>query len=745
MKVLLYFEGIKVISKSGVGKAMSHQMKALDMAGVEYTTNPDDDFDILHINTVYANSANIIKKARKKGAKVIYHAHTTMEDFKNSFLLSNAAAPVLKKILVYLYSKSDAIITPTPYTKKLIKSYGISVPTFPISNGIDIDRFKADERKAKAFRDYFNLKPEDKVVVAAGLWIKRKGILDFVEVARKLPDVTFIWFGETPLYSIPAEIRNTVTKNHPDNVIFAGYMSGDVFEGAYTGANAFFFPSYEENEGIVVLEALASNQVTIVRDIPVYDPWLVDGVNCKKCTNNDEFANVIRDAVNGKYADLTIGGRQVAEQRALSAIGQSLKKVYEGVYNGTLTAPKKAENPDQKLNIALFTDTYDPDINGVAISVETLRQSLEKLGHNVYVIAPTENTKLMGIIHDGGVLRIPGVRLKYLYGYRLSQPYSRKAQKILSELKLDVVHIHTEYTMRAFASFIAKKLHIPIIYTYHTMYEDYTHYITRGHFEKTARKIVRWLSRVMGNTCAFLVAPTNKTKRALIEYGVNKPITVIPTGIDFSSFSSASFSKEEIENARDRYGLSDKFVVIFLGRLAKEKNIDFLLKAMKKISTIDENIVLLIAGYGPYEEELKALAEEYNVADKVIFAGKQNHEDVPLIYQCADVFASASESETQGITYIEALASGLPVLAKLDECIEDIVIDGQTGYIFKDEDEYIEKLLKIKNSSLEEKQQLSEQGKAVAEKYSVENFGKAICETYREAIAQNNKKLEGKE
>ncbi len=743
MKVLLYFEGIKVISKSGVGKAMTHQMKALEMAGVEYTTDPNDDFDILHINTVYANSANIIKKARKKGAKVVYHAHSTMEDFKNSFVLSNATASVFKKMLVYLYSKSDAIITPTPYSKKLIKSYGINVPIIPISNGIDITKFKTDENKAKAFRDYFNLKADDKVVIAAGLWIKRKGILDFVEVARQLPDITFIWFGETPLYSIPAEIRNTVTKNHPDNVIFAGYMSGDVFEGAYTGADAFFFPSYEETEGIVVLEALASNQVTIVRDIPVYDPWLEDGVNCKKCKNNEEFIEAIKMAVNGEYQELTVNGRQVAEQRELSEIGQSLKKVYEGVYNGTLTVPKKEYNADKKLNIALFTDTYDPDINGVAISVETLRRSLEGLGHNVYVIAPTEDTKLKGIIHDGGVLRIPGVRLNYLYGYRLSQPYSRKAKKILSELNLDVVHIHTEYTMRVFASYIAKKLHIPIIYTYHTMYEDYTHYITRGHFEKTARKIVRWLSRLMGNTCALLVAPTNKTKRALMEYGVNKPIKVIPTGIDFSNFSSR-FSKEQIEKTRDRYGLSDKFTVVFLGRIAKEKNIEFLLKAMKKISLMDDDVVLLIAGFGPYEENLKEIAEEYGVLDKVIFAGRQNHEDVPLIYQCADVFASASESETQGITYIEALASGLPVLAKHDECIEDIVIDGQTGFIFDNEEEYIQKLLKIKRMTEEEKQQLCENAKLKAEKYSVENFGKAVCETYREAIILNKEKLESK-
>ena len=742
MKVLLYFEGYKLISKSGVGKAFTHQMKALELAGVEYTTNPEDDFDILHINTVYANSGAVIKKARKKGAKVIYHAHTTMEDFKNSFLLSNATASIVKKLLIYLYSKSDAIISPTPYTKSLLQSYGISVPIEPISNGIDIDKFKTNERKAKVFRNYFGLSANDKVVVSAGLWIKRKGILDFIEVARKLPQIKFIWFGDTPLYSIPAEIRNAVTKNHPDNVIFAGYMSGDVFEGAYTGADAFFFPSYEENEGIVVLEALASNQVTIVRNIPVYTPWLVDGVNCKKATDNDEFVKIISDAVIGKYADLKANGRLVAEERSLYEVGQKLKSLYERVYNGTLVAAVPA-TPEKKLNIALFSDTYLPDINGVSISVETLRRALELHGHNVYVIAPTENTKLMGIIHEGGVLRIPGVRLKQLYGYRLSQPYSRKAKNILKELDLDIVHIHTEFTMRVFASFVAKSLKLPVVYTYHTMYEDYTYYITRGYFDKTARKIVRWISKFLGDTCTVLVAPTNKTKNALIKYGVKKPITVIPTGLDLSGFSEKSISKGNLSFVKDRYGLEDKFTIIYLGRLAKEKNIEFLIKAMKRIKNIDKDVILLIAGYGPDEDNLRAVAEEYGVIDQVIFAGKQNHADVSLIYHCADIFASASETETQGITYIEALACGLPVIAKYDECIEEVVINDKTGYIFNSEDEYISSILKIKNMSKDEYNQLSKNALSMAENYSLDKFGDMIEKTYRKAIEDNKKMLNG--
>lgn len=738
MKVLLYFEGIKYISKSGVGRALKHQQKALELAGVEYTLDPDDDYDILHINTVLTNSGMIISKARKKGAKVIYHAHSTMEDFKNSFLLSNKTASVFKRILIYLYSKSDCIIAPTPYTKTLLESYGIRVPIYPISNGIDLDKFKCDVDKSKAFKDYFNIKEDEKVVVSSGLWIKRKGIIDFVEVAKKLPEIKFIWFGSTPLYSIPAEIRNIILKEHPENVIFAGYMSGDVYEGAFSGADAFFFPSYEENEGIVILEALASQQLTIVRDIPVYDSWLVDKINCLKCNSNEEFALSIHNAVHSNMKNLVSNGYDVAKERSLYNIGIQLKSIYEEV----LTKDFKDHDLNNKLegrkplNIGLFTDTYLPDINGVSISVDTLRKALQQKGHNVYVIAPTESTKISGIISDGGVLRIPGIKLKRIYGYRLSRPYSLKAKSILKKLNLDVVHVHTEFTMRIFATSIAKSFKIPLVYTYHTMYEDYTYYITKGYFDKTARKIVAWVSRLLGQTSTEIIAPTNKTKKALERYLITKPINVIPTGIELSSFEKGSVNKSEVEKLIDRYGIEDNFRVVFLGRLAKEKNVDFLIRGMKKVLEKDKKVTLIIAGYGPWEENLKKYAEEQGVAANIIFAGKQDHSDVPIIYHSANVFASASTSETQGITFIEAMACGLPVMSIRDESVEEILEDNVTGMYFKDEEELAEKILILKNMDSGSYHNMCEAALKRAGDFSIEMFGEKVSEVYLKAISE---------
>jgi 1,2-diacylglycerol-3-alpha-glucose alpha-1,2-glucosyltransferase len=230
-----------------------------------------------------------------------------------------------------VYSEGDYILTPTPYSKKLLEGYGLTQPIEDISNGIDIRRFDYDVEKIKAFRKYFSLRDEDKVVIGVGLYFDRKGILDFVEVARQLPEYKFIWFGYTPLYTIPKHIRDVVNEDHPTNVLFPGYVKGPIIEGAFSGSNAFFFPSKEETEGIVVLEALASRQNVIVRDIPVFDPWLEDKVNCYKGTSNEEFVDLIRGVVENTLPSTKEAGRKTAEQRSIEEIGKRLKAIYEKV------------------------------------------------------------------------------------------------------------------------------------------------------------------------------------------------------------------------------------------------------------------------------------------------------------------------------------------------------------------------------------------------------------------------------
>ncbi|HCU81659.1 MAG TPA: glycosyl transferase family 1, partial [Enterococcus sp.] len=274
---------------------------------------------------------NMVNKARKDGKKIVYHAHSTEEDFRNSFIGSNQLSPLVKKYLVGLYQKADYLITPTPYSKRLLESYGIDLPIQSISNGIDLKKYQPDPIKEQKFRDYFKLSPDQKVIICVGLFFARKGIIDFVEIAKKLPEYTFIWFGHVPMYSIPKNIRQIVKEEHPDNVIFPGYIRGEIIEGAYSGADLFFFPSYEETEGIVVLEALASKQNVLVRDIPVYDGWLEDKKNCYMGRSNEEFTVLIKKIVEEEVPSLVAAGYQTAQARSIEKIGEQLKLVYTQV------------------------------------------------------------------------------------------------------------------------------------------------------------------------------------------------------------------------------------------------------------------------------------------------------------------------------------------------------------------------------------------------------------------------------
>ncbi|CAM2818091.1 glycosyltransferase family 4 protein [Erysipelothrix tonsillarum] len=332
MKILLYQKGEKAFSKSGIGRAMKHQIRALTEANVDFTTDIHEPYDLVHINTVDLAARAFARKARRNGKKVVYHAHSTEEDFRNSFVFSNQIAPLFKKHIVSSYKLGDFILTPTPYSKRILEDYGITIPIEDISNGIDLSRFDYDEKKVAAYRDYFKIQEGQRVVVSVGLYFERKGLPDFMEVARAMPDVTFIWFGHTPLASVTAKVRDAI-KNKPSNVILPGYIAGDIIEGAYMSADMFFFPSYEETEGIVVLEALAARCQTLVRDIGVYDPWLIDGENCYKGDSNQAFIRIIRGCLDKTIPSTTDAGYHVAEKRSIGAIGEKLKAIYQKVLN----------------------------------------------------------------------------------------------------------------------------------------------------------------------------------------------------------------------------------------------------------------------------------------------------------------------------------------------------------------------------------------------------------------------------
>lgn len=330
MKILLHSDKMEQIEKSGVGRAIKHQMRALELNGIPYTLNPEDDYDIIHINTIFPESYIMGKKAKKMGKKVIFHAHSTEEDFRNSFLLSNQVAPLFKTWLKKVYSSADLIITPTPYSKRLLENYDLEKPILAISNGIDLAFFKKDCNEGKIFREKFHFDENDKIIMSVGLYIERKGILDFVEMAKKLPEYKFIWFGYTNLNTVPIKIKEAV-ETKLDNLYFPGYVPREILKGAYSGADLFWFPTYEETEGIVLLEALAMKIPVLVRDIPIYEGWFQDGINIYKGKDNEEFEIKIKGILEGNLPSLVEEGYKVAKDRDIKEIGKQLKEAYEQV------------------------------------------------------------------------------------------------------------------------------------------------------------------------------------------------------------------------------------------------------------------------------------------------------------------------------------------------------------------------------------------------------------------------------
>lgn len=336
MKVLLYTENEKMIGKSGLGKAIKHQMKALSYAGVPYTTNPSDDYDILHINTYFPKSYMLAKKAKKRGKKIVYHAHSTEEDYKNGFILANKTSKLFKKWLIKCYSLGDVIVTPTPYSKRLLKGYkGLTDKKIvDVSNGIELDFFKEDKHLKNEFRKKYGYKDTDKVIFGIGLYIERKGIVDFVELAKRMKEYKFIWFGYSPLAAATKPVKKAV-HTKLDNLTFAGYVEPSMIKSAMNGADLFLFPTLEETEGIPIIEACACKCDAIIRDIPIFDGWLKDGKNVYKAKDVDEFERKIRLFFDGKLKSLTSNAYKIAEERDLKNIGNKLKNIYEEVMHSS--------------------------------------------------------------------------------------------------------------------------------------------------------------------------------------------------------------------------------------------------------------------------------------------------------------------------------------------------------------------------------------------------------------------------
>lgn len=383
------------------------------------------------------------------------------------------------------------------------------------------------------------------------------------------------------------------------------------------------------------------------------------------------------------------------------------------------------------MRIGLFTDTYFPQINGVGASVHTLAQQLRARGHEVFVITASDPHRTAD--PNDPVISMASVPFIFLKQFRAGMVFSPHQLYAIQHLQLDIVHTQTEFSLGFFGRFYAKVYRIPTVHTYHTMYADYTHYIGGGKLVTPAMAIE--FSKLFCNGADEVVVPTQKVKDTLMEYGVTRPIHIIPTGIPLAHFRKETYRPEEIAALRAEVGLSPETpVILSLGRVAKEKSIDVVIAALPKLLQKLPQAKLVIVGDGPYAEVLKQQAAALGVAESVLFLGARPWAEIGKYYQLGDVFVSASTSETQGLTFAEAMAAGTPVLAKKDESIHGLLEDEVNGIVFDTDASLPDRLYELLSDPAK-RERLAQAARESVEALSDENFGKNIEALYKEVLS----------
>lgn len=382
------------------------------------------------------------------------------------------------------------------------------------------------------------------------------------------------------------------------------------------------------------------------------------------------------------------------------------------------------------MNIGLFTDTYFPQISGVATSIQTLKNALEKQGHSVFIFTTTDPHVAKGTV-EPNVFRVGSVPFVSFTDRRIAFRGLFQASKIAKEVKLDVVHTQTEFSMGMIGKYIAHSLDIPAIHTYHTMYEDYLHYVLNGHLLKPYH--VKQFVRAYLHSMDGVIAPSEQTHKTLLRYGVKIPIRVIPTGVDLQGIN-----ENPKRDVRKDLGLSDDdFVLLTLSRVAAEKKIDKILNIMPRLVEKYPNVKFVIAGDGPDMQDLKDQVARLTLEKYVIFAGSVEHMDVGNYYRMADLFVSASDTETQGLTYIESVAARTACVVYKTDYTQQIFDNPALGLTFTTQAELEENILEmIKRGKNKIPQAIQEEK---LKEVSSDTFATNVIDFYTDAIKRHQK------
>ena len=376
------------------------------------------------------------------------------------------------------------------------------------------------------------------------------------------------------------------------------------------------------------------------------------------------------------------------------------------------------------MRIGLFTDTYFPQVSGVATSIRTLKTELEKLGHTVFIFTTTD--KDVNRYEDWQIIRIPSVPFFAFKDRRIAYRGFSTALEIARQYQLDIIHTQTEFSLGLLGVWIAKELRIPVVHTYHTQYEDYVRYIAKGMVIRPS--MVKYIVRGFMSDLDGVICPSEIVYDLLMKYKVKVEKRVIPTGIELAKFERPEITAENIADLREKLGISNQETMLLsLSRISYEKNIQAVLAALPAVLEENPDVKLVVAGDGPYLSDLKAQAKRLNITDAVIFTGMIAPSETALYYKAADFFISASTSETQGLTYLESLASGTPIIAHGNPYLDNVINDKMFGTLYYEERDLAGAILEavIATPDLDEKSLA-----AKLYEISAENFGRRVYEFY---------------
>lgn len=383
------------------------------------------------------------------------------------------------------------------------------------------------------------------------------------------------------------------------------------------------------------------------------------------------------------------------------------------------------------MKVGFFTDTYFPQVSGVATSIQTLKDQLEQRGHQVYIFTTTDpNAKEF----EEDVIRMPSVPFVSFKDRRIVVRGMWYAYLIAKELELDLIHTHTEFGTGMLGKMVAKKMKIPLIHTYHTMYEDYLHYIAKGKVLRPTH--VKYFSRIFTNHTTGVVCPSERVIDKLKEYGVKTHMRIIPTGIEIEKFERPDITVEMRNDLRNELGLTEAHMMILsLSRISYEKNIQAIMKGLPRIFEHFTNARFVVVGNGPYVGALKELAEELGIAEFVYFVGEVANDKVAIYYKAADYFVSASKSETQGLTYTEAMASGVQCVVEGNAYLNNLFDDESLGKTFESDEEFADTFIEYVESEIEMDQSVLENK---LHEISADYFGEKIVNYYEDMLDYYN-------